>query len=72
MAPQKCPSCDRTTFVHFAGEDPNVICEELLFTATLVQIGFAQSDLKRFGTSEVALSSKRVKAARATAGGRVR
>ena len=47
-APEQCPSCNQATFVQFSGkEDPNSLCEELLFVAALVRMGFDQSQLSR-------------------------
>src|ERR1700680_4377971 len=61
-APEHCPSCNQATFVQFNGkEDPNSLCEELLFVAALVRMGFDQSELSR---SAVPSSVKNGKTAR--------
>lgn len=54
VAPQECPVCEHTTFIHFnAKEEPNSICEDLLFTAALVQMGFDQKRLNRSAVPQV-------------------
>jgi len=54
--PQICPFCEHATFVHFeANEDPNSICEELLFSAALVQMGFDQTKLNGSPVSQIPL-----------------
>lgn len=70
ITPQQCPSCEHNTFVHFADiEDPNAICEELLFTAALVQMGFDQAQLNRSAVSKSpVVAEKRAKAVPAVAG----
>jgi hypothetical protein len=68
--PQECPVCEHGIFVHFnANEDPNSICEELLFTATLVQMGFDQAKLNRSAVPPIpARMQKRERASRVAAG----
>ncbi len=57
--PQRCPFCERATFVHFeATEDPNSICEELLFSAALVQMGFDQTKLNRSAVPQIPLQMR--------------
>jgi hypothetical protein len=70
MAPKQCPSCNRTTFVHFKEEEgPNLVCEELLFVAALVRMGFDQSQLNRSALSKIPTgAAKKGKAARASTG----
>jgi hypothetical protein len=55
--------------VHFEEkEDPNSVCEDLLFTAALVQMGFDQSQLNRSAVPNIAVGAqKRGKAAAAAA-----
>jgi hypothetical protein len=74
IAPQQCPFCEHATFVHLEEkEDPNSVCEELLFAAALVQMGFDQSRLNRSAVPNIPLGvQKRGKAARAAAGARAK
>ena len=58
-APEKCPACAEVTFVHLTGnEDPIAVCEELLFVAALVRLGFDQSQLSRSGFSDLPVAPK--------------
>lgn len=70
FTPQQCPVCEHSTFIHFAErEDPNSICEELLFTAALVQMGFDQAQLNRSAVSMGPVAAQtRAKAVHAGAG----
>jgi hypothetical protein len=67
MAPEQCPSCNEVTFVHVTGmEDPNSVCEELVFVAALVRMGFDQAQLNRSAVPNVSVGVfEKDKAARA-------